>query len=127
MDLWTWRLVDPRVQWRNYGPAGPAAAGGPGKKGPKRGPFSSHIGRDGNWGPIFAILRASVGGPKFEVTPLPGLCEPGVQWIPGVGDPGDLWVYGIQRLGGSGVRWIRVPSVYEGNTAVISVHRYRCK
>ena len=39
----------------------------PGRKGPERGPFSSHIARDGDWGPIFLD---PAGGPKFEVTPL---------------------------------------------------------
>ena len=39
-------------QWRNCGPAGPQLREDPGK-GPERGPFSSHIVRDGDWGPIF--------------------------------------------------------------------------
>ena len=35
------------------GPQGPQLWEDPGRKGLKRGPFSSHIARDGDWGPIF--------------------------------------------------------------------------
>ena len=45
-------------QWRNYGPAGLAAAWRPRQKGPKIDPFSSFIGRDGEWGPF---LRSGEG------------------------------------------------------------------
>ena len=53
------------MQCRNYGPAGSAAAGAQGKKGPGKGLFSSHIGRDRELGAHFW------GGAKLEFyTPL---------------------------------------------------------
>ena len=54
-----------RNQWRNYGPAGPAAAGGPGEKGPIFKPYKARWGI----GAHFCDPAGQCGGPKFEVTP----------------------------------------------------------
>ena len=41
---------------------------------------------DGDWGPIFEILRAPAGGPKFEVTPLHAWrSDASVETAPGTG------------------------------------------
>ena len=57
-------------QWREYGPAGPAPAGGPRQKGARKGPnFKPYSAR---WR-LGAYFLDPAGGPKFEVTPLHGV------------------------------------------------------